>query len=886
MASLKASYKYLFLTGFVLVLAGCSVEKNTGTTRFYHGLTSRFNIYFNGYESFKAGLMKIINGYSDDYAELLRVFEYSDPSTPSLCSSDMEKAIQKASKVISLKSITAKPEEKGRGRDADIERDLLDRKEYNEWVDDSYFLVGRSRFYKHEYNEASAVFDYCILEANDPAIKMESSIWLSRIYNETGKYSESYRILSEIEIDGESSRVFRAMYYTTLADLFIKQKKYSEAIDPLEKAIDFVAGKRTKYRLTYLLAQLNEQTGNPSDAISLYRKVIKMNPPYDVVFNARINIAGVFDVSSGNPGEISRELEKMLKDSKNKEFLDQIYFALGNLSMKEGNEAEALEFFRKSASAPSRNQNQKGRSYLALANYFYNKPDFIRAGKYYDSTVYFLSEKHPDYQLLKLKSQDLNALVSQLTIIQDEDSLQRVALMPESERDALISSIISSITKAEIEGKPSEYSDRYNLGQYYENERRFQGNIEQEGKWYFYNQSALSFGRSEFRRRWGERRLEDNWRRSNKARVTTTQSVTELNGAEKPDSDTSTAVLDYKKPEFYLRNLPLNDSLLAASNGRIAGAYLNAGTVYYEKMNDIAKASELFEKLISRYPASELVPQALYFLYNLNKENKTSKSEAYRQRLLEKYPTTEYASILSDPEYYAKKLADLKMAEQLYQEAYKAFIDENFIASVSICDEAVKKFSQDVLVPKFLLLRAYSVAKIRDERSFRDELSSLIKLWPGTDESKKASDMIAFLNQEMPELKIEEDKEIAAELFIADTTVSHIFALIILDPAFNINQATFDVISYNIDNFTNNSYRTEGVVTDKKYIIITVSGFKNFSESLRYYNSFPTAELVRNPSGTRMMTFLISNENLKVLNSDQNPERYQLFFIENYLTEK
>jgi tetratricopeptide (TPR) repeat protein len=886
LASLKASYKYLLFTGYILILANCSVEKNTSTTRFYHGLTSRYNIYFNGYESFKAGLIKVINGYSDDYAELLKVFEYSDPSTPSICSADMEKAIQKASKVISLKSITSKPETKGRGKTADMERELLDRKEYNEWVDDSYFLIGKSRFYKQEYNEASAVFDYCIADANDPDIKKEASIWLSRIYNETGEYSEAYRILNEMDISNESSRSLKAMYYTTLADLFIKQKKYSEGIEPLEIAIDFIKGKRTKYRLIYLLAQMNELSGNYAKAISLYRKVVKMNPPYDVEFNARINIAGVFDVNSGKPAEIRRELQKMLKDSKNKDFLDQIYYALGNLSMKEGNETEALEFFRKSASAPSRNQNQKGRSYLALANYFYKKPDFMKAGKYYDSTIFFLDQKHPDYQLLKLKSQDLNALVSQLTIIQNEDSLQKVALMIEPERNVLISNIISSIIKAESEGKTSEYSDRYNLGQYYENERRFQGNIEQEGKWYFYNQAALSFGRSEFRRRWGDRKLEDNWRRTNKARTSASQIPADSEEAAQNSADTSNAVLDYKKPEFYLRNLPLNDSLLAVSNGRIASAYLNAGMAYTEKMDDNARATELFENLLNRYPSSELIPQALYNLYNINKGESNSKSEAYRQRLLEKYPSAEFARILSDPDYYEKKMADLKMSEQLYQEAYKAFNNENFINAVSLCDEAIQKYGHDPLAPKFMLLRAYSIARIMDEKSFKDELNKLIKFWPGSMESKKASEIIAFLNQEIPELKVEEDKKIAAELYIADSTALHIFTLIIMDPAFNINQATFDVISYNIDNFTNKNYRTEGSLTGKKYIIITVSGFTNFSEAQEYYKSFRTEELVRNPSGVKMITFLISVENLKVLNNDQNPERYQIFFIENYLNEK
>ncbi len=456
MAPKKTSYKYLVLLGLSLAVTYCSVEKNTGSSRFYQSMTSRYNIYFNGNESFKAGLAKISRAYQDDYAEILKVFDYSDPSTVSLCSADMEKAIQKASKLISLKSITAKPEFKKDHELSEEDQKFVEQKEFNKWVDDSYLLIGKARFYKHEYNEANSVFSYCITNANDPLIKTEASIWLARVNNETGNYSESLRLLTGPDFTTDMSKPLLSMYYTTLADLFIKQKKYPEAIDPLNKAIKISSGKRTRYRLTYLLAQLYEEANDGAKAMSLYRNVVNMNPPYDVEFNAEINIAGVFDVNSGNPQEIRKELEKMLNDSKNKDYQDQIYYALGSLSMKEGKEAEALGYFRKSSIAKSHNQNQKGRSYLALASYYFSKPDYMKAGTYYDSAVFFLDQKYPDYNAIKNKSQSLKALVSQLIIIQREDSLQKVAMMPEQARNALVASIIAKITKEESEGKSQQ----------------------------------------------------------------------------------------------------------------------------------------------------------------------------------------------------------------------------------------------------------------------------------------------------------------------------------------------------------------------------------------------------------------------------------------------
>jgi len=846
-------------------------------------MTARYNIYFNGNESFKAGLAKISRSYQDDYAELLKVFEYSDPSTVSLCSSDMERAIQKASKLISLKSITAKPNIKDSRDLSEKDKKLVERKEFNEWVDDSYLLIGKARFYKHEYNEATSIFNYCITDANDPVIKTEASIWLARIFNETGNYSESFRLMNELDITTDFSKSLKSAYYTTLADLFIKQKRYPEAIEPLGKSIKTASGKRARYRLTYLLAQLYEKSGDGARATALYHDVVKMNPPYDIEFNARINLAGVFDVNSGNPREIRRELEIMLNDSKNKDYQDQIFYALGNMSMKEGNESEALIYFRKSAIAKSQNQNQKGRSYLALAGYYFSKNNYMKAGTYYDSAVFFLDQKYPDYLSIKTKSQSLNALVSQLTIIQREDSLQRVARMPDRERTALIESIIAKIVKDESEGKTTDNSDRYNLGQYYENERRFQGNIEQEGKWYFYNQAALTFGRTEFRKRWGDRKLEDNWRRANRARVANLQASNNPNENTQHSSDTSAAEKDYKKPQFYLKNLPLNDSLIKISNEKTAVALLNAGKAYTERLQDPGKATETFESLINRFPSSELIPETLFNLYNINKASNSAKSEAYRQKLLQNYPDNEYARILSDPSYFEKKMAEMKMAEKTYNDAYTAYTKESFNDVITITDNALKKYPQDQLAPKFLLLRAYSVGRISDERTFKEELNNIIKLWPETVESKKASEIIAYLNQKMPELKVEEDKKIATEIYSADTTVNHVFALIIADPVFNLNQASFDVISYNIDNFTNKNYRTEGGLIDNKFILITVSGFSDLKEAFDYYNNFKTEKLVRNPTNSKMMIFVISADNIKVLKNDKDPGRYLLFFKEKYL---
>ncbi len=876
-------YKPLAVLGLLLILTGCSVEKNTGTTRFYHGLTARYNIYFNGYESYKAGIRKISAGYRDDYAELIRVFESDDPETAGMCSSDMEKAVQKASKLISLKSITARPEVNP-GRDlSEKEKQLLQQKEFNEWVDDSYFLIGKARFYKHEFDEAAAVFNHSLENANDQDIKTEALIWLARISAGKGSYGEALRLLNTIENVGEKKKPFKAFYYSALADIYIKQKRYQEAIDPLSQSLSYVSGKRSRYRLTYLLAQLHELNGDPGRATGLFRDVINMNPPYDVEFNARINIAGVFDANSGEDPEILvKELEKMLKDSKNTDYLDQILYALGNISMKEGREKEAVGYYRNSVKASSVNQNQKGRSYLALAAHYYDKPDYIAAGRYYDSAVYFMNQKHPDYPALKTMADNLGSLTEQLITIQTQDSLRKVAAMSPSQRNDLINGIIAQLIEQESTASTPD-GGRYNLGEYYENERRFADNIAQEGSWYFYNQAALAFGRTEFRRRWGDRRLEDNWRRSNRSMTGMQQASSETEEGTANANDSASALSDNKKPDYYLRNLPLTDSLVGVSEEKTAQAYLNAGKIFSEKFGKTTEASTSYETLLTRFPGSFLEPETLYSLHNLYSTENPQRAEAYRQRLANLYPDSEFTLILSDPGYRSRKIAEAEMIRSLYNEAYSAYSVENDAHALEIIDKTLRDYPGNELASKFMLLKAYVTGRTGDMRKLKQLLDEITRTHPDSEEGKKATELAAFLNKEAPEIKIEEDKKIAATLFARDTTALLSFCLVITDNKININQVSFDVISYNIDNFTNRNFRTEGSMTDEKYIIIFVSGFSGNGEAWNYYRTFDPEKVLRNPSSSGVMTFLINSENRTILENDKNPERYLLFFRDNYL---
>ena len=859
-------------------LASCSVEKNTNLSRFYHNLTSHYNIYFNAKESYLKGMERISASNTDDYTVIMPLFEFSNPDAVRSASSDMDRAMQKASKVISLHSMTAKPEKKGNNNLSDREKELYDRNNYNNWVDDSYLLLGKAQHMKHDFENARVTFLHNIRESDSRLMRIESQIWLARSVAELNKPIEALRLLSEIE-NQEMTESLMAELLLSRADIYIKDKRYEDASIPLKQALELMKGNSPKNRYTYILARIYEETGNSVNAENTYREVLKLSPPYELEFNARINQAGVFDVESGDADEIEKELKRLLKDIKNKEYQDQIYYALGNLSMREGDVEQAIEYIQLSASVSSTNMNQKGLSYLMLAEHFFGEKEYLKAQVYYDSTVSFLETDYPGYNEINETALNLKSLAENLNVINRQDSLQYVASLPEAQQQSLINGIIRKIEEEErIE--EAEVDDRYNMGQFYENQRRFRDNVDQSGKWYFYNQAALTFGRTEFRNRWGQRKLEDNWRRRNKASVNS-MGLTE--DGEQVQADTMPALMNIKSPEYYLKDLPVNDSLLAISDDKIATSLFDAGRIFDEKFDNREKSNELYNELVNRYPDNILVAQALYNLYNLNMESDPGLAEQNKSLLLNRYPDSEFARIVSNPEYFDILKQEKQAEENLYNNAYNYWVNEDFNKAIEICEEGIAKYPDGELLPKFYLLKAYCMARSVDERTLKEELQALAKKFPGTIEATRASELVAHINRELPELKVEEEKEIAEEIYSTELSGPHYFVVILKSNELDVNRLTFDVINFNIDTYTNKNYSTRGELVNDKYIMITVRTLEDEFEAADYYNSFDYTGILKDTGTTEILIFTITEANMEVFLKDKDPDRYNFFFEKHYL---
>lgn len=857
----------------------CSVEKNTNLSRFYHNLTSNYNIYFNASEAYMSGVERIKDAYKDDYATLIPVFEYSDENAARAGSGEMDRVIQKTSKLISLHSMTAKPEMDNDGALTEREQEFYDRKDYNNWVDDSYLLMGKAQLHKHELSDARVTLLHNIRETHDEEMKTVSNIWLARTYIEIGNYREANRLLTEVNtsvLDDPD----RADYFLTLADMYIRQNQYERAIEPLTQALDNISGKKNKNRPAYLLARLYEETGNSEQAIKYYKEVTRLNPPYEMEFNARISQAGVFDVETGNVNDLKKELNKLLRNSKNKDYRDQIYFALGNLAMREGNVDEAIEYYHESVATSTANNNQKGRSYLMLAEHYFEKPDYHKSRMYYDSTVSFLDKDYPGYNEYYTRSINLDELTNYLDIITNQDSLQYVASLSSSEIDNIISGIIRKTEEEERQASRAT-DDRYNMGEFYENQRRFRERVDGSGQWYFYNQSALTFGRTEFRNRWGDRELEDNWRRRNKS--TTGAIRSSIEDYQEEAADNIEPESDIKSKEYYLKNLPMSDSLLEISDQMIANALYNSARLYHEKFNDIEEANQSYTEYINRFPDHYRVPLALYYLYRVNKDANIQLANSSRQQLIDSHPDSEYAKILSDPNYLETRMKEANRAEEVYNEAFREWKNGNSEAVIDICNNAENEFPDSELLPKFMLLKAYARAPSVNEKTLKEELSVITSRYPDSEEATRASEMIAFINKKVPALKEEEEIKIAVQLYDTLDAPPYRFIIIFKETGLDMNRMAFDVINYNIDNYTNENYNTRGELIDDKYIQITVGTFENISSAMEYYNNFTPSDILRTTGEGEVLTFIISSTNYDSFISDKDADRYYLFFRENYL---
>ncbi len=711
-----------------MVLLGCSTKKNTTVSRAYHNLTAQYNVYFNAKESVKAGLARIDKTIPDDYTHFLPVYKTSNPEAAMAATAEMELAILKCSKLITLHSITKSPPR--RSNKSERYKKFASKGEYNNWVDESYILMGQASYYTHDYHRANENFNYVIRKFSDNPNRYVAYLWMARTYIETGENDKALEIFKLLERDGRFPSKEMKNLNIAQAHYYMRSNQLDEAVSHLKTALQSSFPRDEKLRYNYLLAQLLAATGKPEEAVKQYRRVLKKRPPFQMAFNAKIS---ALELANGDDHEIKKQLSKLLQDENNLEFRDRIYFAIGQIALKENRKSDAMESFRLSVMNSASNNNQRALSALTLARMLYEDENYLLASAYYDSVVAVIDNNYPGYNEIMTRSAGLGRLAENLNTIQREDSLQKLASMSESQRNAVINGIISKIQQEEAaklaEANLERTDQNYFRSQQYRPQIRIADN---QNLWYFYNPTTIGFGKSEFQRIWGKRRLEDNWRRKNKVSVTA-EEMGQLSEAvnEAATTDTKKKAADPKTMEYYLQNIPLTDSLKRVSNELIKSAFYNAGRIYEIDLSNLQKSVETLEELNRRYPGSIYELPAWFELYQINNQlNNKQQADLYKNKIIKEYPDSKYAKYLLNPSYFTELEANNANVEKKYAEAFRFYTAFDYNNAKRMAQETLALNPDTNLVSKAKFIEVVSEGSVQDKAVFTSSLNQYIKAYP------------------------------------------------------------------------------------------------------------------------------------------------------------
>ncbi len=890
--------KQTILFGFILLIImltgwGCSTKKNTTASRAYHNLTSKYNYYFNARVSYNNAIKRVEKDFEYNYTFPLPILMADQKRATGTVGGDMDRTITKCTDLINLHSIKVKPDKK-KGVQTAKDKQFYNQNEFVHWVRQAWLLIGQARTWKGSYDEARMTFEYMLIQFPETPMWYESNIWLARLdmfADDMVSGEERLRAMSTNRKYPQNKQ-FKHLLSSSWAYYYQKKGQTESAIEQLKLSLDNAPDRLHKQRYNYLLGQLYQEKKDYTQSNKYFKKVLDLNPNYEMSFNAKVNLASNFTGGKGS-GDLIKALTKMVKDEKNIEYLDQIYFALGNIEKSRGDMDKAIEYYQLSAQKSVKNNHQKGMSYLILADYYFEKPNYTVCQAYYDSAYNALDEEYPHYKELEIKTQNLTKLVENLNIISHEDSLQRVAAMSTKDRDNLIAELIRKVRDEEERLRQEEQENRDRFAHFQHTQMRGAGRgQDMGGAWYFYNQAQLSQGLAEFNMRWGRRKLEDNWRRMNKRIVA--DAGMDMGETQSDTTGGPQKILDNKSREYYLQDLPFTDSLLAISHHTIRNAMLNVGIVYEQDLKDISEATQAYEGLGQRYPTSEQALQGYYNLYQLARfQQDVGKTEKYKQLIISRFPTSAYALMIGNPDYIQNLEKGEKEKEEYYTNAFALFKKGDYGNASRVAKEGVERFKGTDVEPKLMFIQAQCTGAQGSISKYKVALAEIVEKFPNTEISASALSIIQIIEQRELQLASgigteatyseEGSQEETLSITLAEPSGEHLFVVIIPKNA-PTNQLRFNLVSFNVDYFIDLNLTVNPREFTDFAGIITVGKFKDKEKAMDYYFAIERMEGIMAPVKQGEYSFMvISSENYKQFLEDKTIADYLSFFRTNYL---
>lgn len=871
--NIKLLIKPLIFTIAIAMAVGCSTEKDKFVNREYHKLTAHYNGYFNGNESFREGVEKLENSIIDDYERILPVYVLGTPQDAKSIYPQMDRAIDKATTVIRRHSMVIRGEEK------------------NNWIDDNYLLIGKARFYKQEYIAALEAFNYVALQFPDGELYHEAMWWAARSYLALDNYSQALYTLEVLETTGKVPGDLRSEVHAIYAQVHAEQGEYEYAIEQLTRAITQSRNKVRKSRYTFILGQLYEANGQCNRAIKYYGDVLKMKAPYVMEFQAQIKRALCISGYNRNPAPLIQALEELAADAKNVDYLDQVYFALAEIAWDMGEDEKAKENYQLSAYYSTNNYTQKAKSYLRLAEITFDEGNYRVAQAYYDSTMSVLPETFERYEEVKQLAENLDELVGYVVTIEVNDSLLRLGRMKPGDREAAIDKYIAKL-KEEDRKREAEAREGFNasMRMQQDNFRRTEGETT-KGNWYFYNPSTVSLGRTEFQRIWGRRKLEDNWRRTNKRTFSTDEFEEEFGDTITVTIGDSTFRAYKYDREIYIAQLPTTQKAQDSLDAINIESFFGLALLYKEKLYDFPKAAETFERMLDRYPENKYRIQEYFYLFRLYTDLEDPKKAAeYKQKLIDLDPDSDFAKILKDPSYADQLEAERDQSRSAYASCYSEFEKGRYSTCAKKCEANLKKFEGDPLEPKFAFLMAMSRGK-QSEARLVEEMRAVSQKYPFSEEGQEAQRIVAFYTGETEEVAAqkEESDSVAnylaaeAEKFNSSKKDAHFYILLFPAESNKANELSTFISDFNKQYFSLDNLNVRGLFLDKEYQMISVRTLTNGDKAMTYFNAMSKEpELERILQGRNWKQFVISQSNFAILFQNKVPDAYMLFFNEEY----
>lgn len=912
---------FVFLTT-ALILTGCSTQKNTAQSRWWHAFNAKYNTYYNGTLAYIDGSLEKETGNKDNYTEQIPLYTVSNKNSREIGKANFDRAIEKCEKAIHQHSIKRRPEWTKNRRKTAKDIEWLSRREYNPFLWKAWMLMGRSQFHQGDFESAAATFSYMSrLYATQPAIYGKARAWLAKCYIEQNWNYDAEDVIRNILRDSIHWRAQKEWNYT-FADYYIHTGNAEQAIPYLRKVISHEMRRKQKAREWYLMGQLQASIGNKKEAYKAFRHVIRQNPPYELAFNARIAMTEV--MAKDNAGKMISRLKRMAASDNNKEYQDQIYYAIGNIHLSRKDTLQAITAYEKGNQKSTRNGIEKGVLLLHLGDLYWTKEKFSDARRCYGEAIGLLDKDRKDYQQLANRSKVLDELVPYTDAVQLQDSLQQLARMSEKERNAAIDRVIDALKKKEKEERnrkaeeEAESTLRQDGGNLANNNfassnspqknNENSANTPANGQWYFYSPLTVSQGKAQFQKLWGKRDNVDNWQRINKTVVANAAGAEEITDEQRDSlaqaaeqeellkQTSDSAVNDPHRREYYLAQIPFTPEQLAESNKLLEDGLYHAGVIFKDKLDNLPLSRKSLLRLVNNHPDYAHLDDAYYHLYLLySRERKPEMAQTYLQKLKAEYPENQWTTLLSDPYYAENAKRGVQIEDSLYTLTYQAFRDGEYDKVERNAQISRNRFPDGANRDKFLFIGGLSKLNDGDIKSCLADLKEVVSKYPDSRLSEMAGMIINGvdagrrlyggkfdLNDVWTRRSIElNDRDSTRQKgYSPERNASFVFLLAYDPDKTNENQLLFEMAKYNFTSymaryFDINIEDLEGLHR------MQISGFNSYDEARQYANAVYQQPAIKRLLGN-VRAYVISEPNLKLLGTSHTYEEYEKFYSKHF----